>query len=150
MSQPSPLPKEASITTQSIGIPIITSAQTLREASFSMQASSITDAFPINISKTSMKLIEGGVLIYSNRSLPALASITGAPVLVTTAFDEIAETKTTHFAGILWVGPHGRFWWAPSLPKKNSKGIRPPCLWPFCNGSEGTEPGAQPEEKEKG
>ena len=116
----------------------------------------ITNAFPSGASTTTLSASNGAVLVYSMQTFADLTTLTGSPILVQTSVTE-TESDGHHTVSIggVWVGPGGRYWGPPGLPKVEAPGINlpkisPPCIWPFCsglvtdNGGGGGDPGGDP------
>ena len=117
---------------------------------------SITNAFPSGVSTTTLSASNGAVLVYSMQTFADLTTLTGGPILVQTSVTETeSDGHHTMFIGGVWVGPGGRYWGPPGLPKVEGTGINlpkisPPCIWPFCSGrvtddgGGGGDPGGDP------
>ncbi|KAK0515481.1 hypothetical protein JMJ35_001515 [Cladonia borealis] len=117
---------------------------------------SITNAFPSGVSTTTLSASNGAVLVYSMQTFADLTTLTGGPILVQTSVTETeSDGHHTVFIGGVWVGPGGRYWGPPGLPKVEAPGINlpkisPPCIWPFCSGrvtddgGGGGDPGGNP------
>ena len=117
---------------------------------------SITNAFPSGASTTTLSASNGAVLVYSMQTFADLTTLTGSPILVQTYVTETeSDGHHTVFIGGVWVGPGGRYWGPPGLPKVEAPGINlpkisPPCIWPFCSGrvtddgGGGGDPGGDP------
>ena len=117
---------------------------------------SIINAFAPDVSTTTLSASNGAVLVYGMQTFPDLTTLTGGPILVQTSVTETqSDGHHTVFIGGIWVGPGGRYWGPPGLPKLEAPGIhlpkiRPPCIWPFCsghvtdNGGGGGDPGGDP------
>ncbi|MCJ1280461.1 hypothetical protein MMC21_008289 [Puttea exsequens] len=126
---------------------------------------SILGAFDSGESSTTISASNGAFLIYSMQTFSDLISLTGvAPMLVWTTVDETeSDGHHTVFVGGIWVGPGGRYWGPPGIPKIEIGGlggpdpfpIKPPCIWPFCSGEEsnngggGGDPGGDPPDPEE-
>ena len=117
---------------------------------------SIINAFASGVSTTTLSASNGAVLVYGMQTFADLTTLTGGPILVQTSVTETeSDGHHTVFIGGVWVGPGGRYWGPPGLPKLEAPGIhlpkiRPPCIWPFCsghvtdNGGGGGDPGGDP------
>ena len=117
---------------------------------------SITNAFPSGASTTTLSASNGAVLVYSMQAFADLTTLTGSPISVQTSVTETeSDGHHTVFIGGVWVGPGGRYWGPPGLPKVEAPGINlpkisPPCIWPFCSGrvtddgGGGGDPGGDP------
>lgn len=113
---------------------------------------SITGAFAAGLTTTTLTDSGGGVLIYTMNTFADLATITGAPIIVHThVIEALSDGSLTTFIGGIIVGPGGRWWGPPGLPKIEISPLGlpkiPKCIWPFCppeiddNGGGGGDPG---------
>ncbi|MCJ1277857.1 hypothetical protein MMC21_005671 [Puttea exsequens] len=126
---------------------------------------SIYGAFAPGLSSTTILASNGALLIYSMQTFSDLSTLTGtAPTLIYTTVEETeSDGHHTVFIGGIWVGPGGRYWGPPGVPKIEIGGwrgptpfqIKPPCIWPFCsgqvteNGGGGGDPEGDPPDPEE-